>query len=359
MAMTQSAAVDVQLRIDELFNADKTMPGNEFMRPATSAKTVLENLTHRSVPVFRNGKCVGLQVLWLKDCNDDAVVSDTAPVVACDIPAGAELASDKKTYEPDLFINDTRSASDDLCANYYEFVDTSAATLKRLITTIEQKLNVQTIAFLKANAQVNADTGGAGTIAGTQTGFPAASFGPDLLAEISAYAATNRISDYRILSGRNFYNSVFNAQYRRLNDDQRNQGAAYDNAGIAFDLLDLDTTAAIPSTFVFNPDCIGFFNKTWSSFTPELVDPKLNKWAYKIASPNLRYRYSANENGRLVNRLQPVEYEVEYEKVCTGRDSLGKPVYMHTYLVRFIGSLFTAPGGCNDETGILHFTKLA
>lgn len=358
MAMTQSAAVDIQLRIDEMFQADKTQAANEFMRPAASAKTVLESLTHRSVPVMRNGKCVGLQVLWLKDCNDDAVVDTTAPDVDCDIPSGSELSSDARTYEPDLFINDTRSASDDLCGNYYEFVDTSAMTLKRLITTVEQKLNAQTVAFLKANAQVNGDTGGSGIITGTETGFPAADFGPDLLAEISAYAATNRIGDYRILSGRNFYNSVFNANYKRLNDNGRSEGAAFDNAGIAFDLLDLDTAAAVPSTFVFNPDGIGFFNKTWSGYTPELVDPQLNKWAYKISSPSLRYRYSASENGRLITRLQPVEYEVEYQKVCTGRDSLGKPVYSHTYLVRFIGSLFTAPNGCNDETGILHFTKI-
>jgi hypothetical protein len=76
-----------------------------------------------------------------------------------------------------------------------------------------------------------------------------------------------------------------------------------------------------------------------------------NKWEYHVNDPELMIM----ENGR----LRPVRYQVMYQQICTGVNSVGKRTYKHLWELKYFGGLYAAPVGEASETGIIKYTSSA
>ena len=151
----------------------------------------------------------------------------------------------------------------------------------------------------------------------------------------------DQIYDYIIIDSSNLWMDRALAEIRSRNNDQRDEAASFNQFNIHWDTRDMESTLGRRSTFIVNPNVVGFWNVTWSNpaSNPTLEDASNNLWTYRIADPILKW----NDNGT----MRPVEYEVEYSYECLNRTSVGQRQYAHKYYIRLIGGLVIAPLGFN------------
>ena len=95
------------------------------------------------------------------------------------------------------------------------------------------------------------------------------------------------------------------------------------------------------STFFVDMGMIAFVNRTsYKTPAPELMDASTNFYTFSVTSPRTGIRY-----------------DVEYQKACSGRDSVTNRINTHAFTVKFIGGIVFPPIQCDSGTGILEYVK--
>ncbi len=252
---------------------------------------------------------------------------------------------------------------DNLCANDAQFANLVSEQLNFSMLKIREKLNERAITWLNANRSANVDTSrgtGSWVTAASATTIPVADFdNQNLLTRLGIIAAGNRMgNDWLILDGTNMLISKNIAPYLGLNDDQRSFGAIYGDISMRYnaDQLDMDRViGAGANTFMVNPNMFGFHSSTSYSRAPQVLDSSKNQQAFRIADPVLRYRRTSLQGDTPVTELVPVEYDVVYEKSCTGTDALGKRVFRHLWEVSLVGGMHLGPAANSGHTNIIKF----
>lgn len=371
--VTAGALNAIQERLEAVFSGD-TPTKYPYYEPGHTIAGLMEKNTANFAPMLNEDQSVaGYQIHFLR-AGSDSVTQDDAPATVnaaldCTVASPSYATSANQTYNHNKQIVAAVAANDGLAGNIFNNPNigigdrekASAIVAERVMKAMKDirvRLDQWGVDFLHATRTgVNNDSELVGFTQFNTTGAanrfeaPAASFqSADFLTDIDALVANNNMQDYFIVSGRrNFYNAVVDADFRRLNDDQRYL-TRFDTADIYFDIRRLDsrlnTATSLTGkgfTFCVGQGTYGVWN--YAQAKPVPVEVAADTWVFTVEDPML----TINFNGS----VRPVMYEVLYKKECTGRDSLGRLAYDHKMELRFLGGLVAAPADADGHTGIL------
>jgi hypothetical protein len=214
-----------------------------------------------------------------------------------------------------------------------------------MVTNLDIKMNRYVINQIAAKAQANLTPNPIGTVVGTRTEIPASLWTSDLLVQLETEAMYNGLDNYVIFDSMNFLYQKNNAQYRSLNDNERNQQAqfnAWDNRLVFDNPRDIFDMTTRQSSFFVDLDMLAFINRTsYTSAVPEIWDERLGIYHFYVISPRTGIRY-----------------DFDYQKECVNRNDLTNPYSLHKLYGRFVGGLEFAPVQCDNGTGILEYAKV-
>lgn len=354
---TASVRYKAQAFLEQMFG-DNTPANNEYRTKVETARLMFGRQTAKITPLMKGKICVGQDIVWLKSgvTSLDYIGATAAGAsLACDLATGQQLESDAQTYADNVFAVAVVDVTEEKCNNMIDFARESALAWKKGMNDIRVALNSNLITFVNANIQQNlfadvdqVDTGNGAWAEngdGATIEIPAADFrNPDTLAFMDVLAQNNLMEEFFILSGwQNFYTSAYNADFKKLNDNERALIEQYRAHDVNFDVRALDQALTGANTFVINPNAYAIWNTGWSTMDPVQID--YDKWEFQLEDPALKI----NDNGV----LRPVKYEVAYQKICLNRNSKARHTFTRRYEIKFIGGRDLAPPGIQGETGIL------
>lgn len=364
---TASVRNDLQIAMETFAMSGPTE--YELNYQVESIKTMLDKMQINPQPIMVGNECIGFDVHWIKSGDDTLNYNGTAQQgegyleQTCDLATGIEAESDSETYSDNVRIISVVDIDDNLCNNTIEFANLVNWNLRKAMHRIRKALNVRAVNFFNSNAQVcldtevaNIDNGNGAWAVNADTitiELPTADAkDPDALALVDTVILNNNFAgEYFLLSGRfNWYQQVYNANFRNLNDNERNQLATYQAHNMYFDIRDLDSTLTGKNTFAVDPWAYTMWNRFYSSGTePTQRDSDVGAlWEFYLEDPILQIKQPDGT-------MAPLRYEVVYQRVCQGRNANTRHTDIHRFEVKFLGGLALAPAGADGETGILKF----
>lgn len=350
---TGSTTQRINVAMGEMFQEAGYLTRN-FNTPHGTLQALLANQTVRTIERLEGtpgGKttCVGVKAWHIQAPGTYTVTSPTD----CTIPEGDELETEGANYDSGILGEGAASVIAERCDNDITFARESAMAIKKAMDTALNVANEAAIDLLASDAMANIGTLQTGWVVnGTRVDVPAADFVWSKLGFFKANADQNHIYDQLVISGMNFYADWYNSQYTRLNDNERSIFAAFSNFNFHVDTLKMDSHLSRNSTFFVDRNVFAFWNTT---YTGSLEPVKLGnasgggeRFAFIMPHPTLRYM----RNGQMV----PVLFEIEFEKICTGRNALKQLTFKYKYYAKLVGGLTTSIDGPNSETGIIEFS---
>lgn len=374
MAQTATALGFIIERINRMFADDAPPP---YLQPLnitynTADALLRENRADVS-EVLINGRCEEYKVGWqvFADSDTPAVNGTVASLSeGCDLTPVAVANTDAVVYASNIGIEDFVSEDDNKCGNLFSDTGNSghaseedaatliAGSMMHSMAKIMGGLNSQSITFLHSGATpVNRDLSLPDTITfdATLDEFQVSDAllfqDPDFLTDVDAIVQNNRMGNYFFVNGRYAWNNAkINSQYHRLNDNERDL-VRFDDYKMYFDIRNLDAALGGINSFAVTPGSYAMWNTSFSSPVPRRLSPGSTgqeRWAFSIEHPTA----VIFQNGR----LQPLRFEVIYQRTCGGQRA-GQQMYdMHTWKIVLMGGFKLSPASANTHTGILHFT---
>lgn len=375
--LTSAALVSIQEKLESVFSGD-TPVKYPYYEPGHVAAGLMERNSANLSPIFNSGGIVtGYEVHHLVPGASTITQNNTPATVQaaldCDVDDGIYPVSAKTNYSHNKAIVSNVSVDDNLVGKLFNDAPASKDGRERAATLISERfmkafadvrggLDEFYIDFLHATRTgVNNDSSLPDSITfnGTADRFEmsAAFFqNADSLTDIDALVSNNNIQNYFMVSGRrNFYNAIVDSTYRRSNDNERYL-TRFDTADVFFDIRRLDSrlntaTSLTGAGFTFAVGEGTYATWNYADVTPVPVQIDDDKWRFTVQDPKLMIRF----NGV----MQPVTYEVLYQRVCTNRDVLLNPYFDHKFEIRFLGGLAAAPAAQDGHTGILEMVGTA
>lgn len=331
----------------------------ELKKPINTALAVLSEQNVRfGNPIFKNGVCVGIEVIYLKSCDEDVVDTSLSEnnLSDCDV-SGTQAESAKKTYNLNVSITKAIKVSMDDCAGFATFEEKLAFLKLQAMASIEKDFNNKVIATIEANKQTNAHAVG-GSGGGTSTiSFPSiqwdAGEGAKLMSKLYVSAERNQIYDAYIMNGLNFYEAKWLYQYKEKAGSDERYDSVFDLApyNLYWDIINLDSVVGSTPSYVIDRSALAFHGQNeYASTTP--VEIKADMVGYRQAAPRLKY----NDGGTMV----PAYFDVVEQVTCT--QTAKDPAMQRRYRVLDVeftlrGALVTGPPDCGGGTGILKFDR--
>lgn len=359
-----SQAAKIQLKLEDWLTGDSGARLTNYRNKSyETIRRVGLNNNVKMLPLWRAGDagCTAVEVVFLKDCTALGAFTCATPITTCDLPAGTEMGSQKLVTDVLCEFRESFQINDDLCGNLYQVEDILRIELTKAIQNLRIKADKNLIAGLSANAQVNIDPDTIGTIAGTKTNIASSFWQMDLLPQLNQILMFNGIENYLIADNRNFSYAQSLSPYLRLNDNQRSVGAIDDDYQNVFDdSINIQATLGTKSTFAIDTDMVGVVH--WNKYdntAPLMI--KDNHWVYSIIDPEWSIRsatYDPQSGRGSASSVQRVVYDVELQKICTGRTATGKPIFMWKYMVTLQIKPVFSPVQCDNTTGIMEFVKV-
>ena len=333
------------IRLEDIFTGQNGRYVQYNNLKSEAIKMVNDSQTARMTEVFAGGRCIGIQMNWLKNCTAlGGFATQTLPT-ACAIPTGIVSTSDVQTINPLDYFEELAELDDNLCSNEYVAEELLAERLADAISRLDIRMNRYTYAQLLARTFANQDPNTIGTVVSNRTTIPASSWTSDILVQLELEAMYNGLGNYMILDSRNLLAQKNLSQYRSLNDNERNQAATFNawDSRLIFDSpRDIAGVTGRASTFIVDMDMVALVNRTsYTSLTPELLDSADNFYTFQVTSPRTGVRY-----------------DVEYQKSCTARDEVTNRYYKHKFRVKFLGGIVFAPAQCDSVTGVMEYVKV-
>lgn len=349
---TASAMASIIVKQEAIFADPRS--NRELSFPLESAKALLENQLVRfgAVTEMMGRKCPTVKATFLKACRDNTLdLTDSEnDITDCDF-AGTEIESDNIDLAANAAWKESFAVWDNECTDIYTVEDKLAYGLAVSTLNVEKRINTAVAAFLHAQAQANLYTGTYGTIVGDVTNFPATEWTPDLLAEFDITAEFNEIRNPILLTGTNFKNAIYNAQYNFANLDQKDQKLKFDAWRWYFDPRTIDSTVGAKATFLFDAGAMAFWPKNeFANLAPMQVDG--DTFVFAMPSRNLQYRDG--------NMMKPVMFDIYMKRVCDVA-TVGPRVVRRwgtIVEVHVAYGLQLGPEDCNNGSGILEFVNV-
>jgi hypothetical protein len=355
-----SVLLDAQAKMLEMW-ASPNPAQAEFRRPVETARALLRNQTARSMPVQVGSQVLGQRVYWTKSGDTTITHSGTAAPggLDCSLENGTQLETDAKTYTDNVFIfkNVALTDTDIRQKNIFTIEELVAQTLMHAMNRIRIAFNSRCISFLNSSKQPNLDT----LVTSNELGNGNWAVNADLATiEVPSDDTKNEdaiVALQNVLENNDFYGGFFlingyknwrlqfdTAAYKANNDDQRSIQSTFGDYELYWDVRAMDQALGGFNTFAVDPNAYLFVNRTYSpSSVPVQVDE--NKFQYYVEDPELMV---------MVNGvMQPVRYEVIYQRKCSTRNSDTSIAFDHQWEVKLLGQLNNAPAGVSGQTGIM------
>lgn len=356
--LTDSVLNNVQMKIERWF--DENTPSKQpYMQPAYTAKAMFMKNMARTTFREQGDKYVGVDIKWLKlgSTTADYDGDGTTPsfTVPSDLGSGAGPESDTKTYTNNVKVQKLVEIDDnELSANLYNLDELIAERLMAAMLSVRLTLNSRWITFINANRTgINNDgnlpTGLTFDAVDDEFDIDTGVFdmqSPRTLTDLDALARNNLMEGYFMLNGRrHFYNVYVDADYRKLNDNER-EFIRIGETDMMFDIKNLDATLTKNNTFLIQNGAYAAWDYIHSSITRTPTQYKDNAFQYFIEDPMVMI----NDNGR----LRPIRYNVYYQrKDQAGNGDTMRRGYTHVWEVTYNGGIWVAPPNEDGHTGIL------
>jgi hypothetical protein len=359
-----STLVVVQRKLEEVFQSGLTTQERSFM-PMT-AQRVLSEQTAQVDELTSNGRCTGYDVNYMfSDTVTVPTVATSAPAAVCQIPAGDTLSSQKKTFNPNIYIEETIEINDKDCDNLFKFAEKVAFNMASKMALMSRALNQKIITDLNTLAQTPTFVGD-GTLNGSKIDYPAALFAsPDALADWDLIANNNLLaSDYLTLNGTNWRNLTFNANFKQLNDNERSLIAQLMNGNkLSWDVRELDQLLGAPISFLVDRHTSAFYNRT--TYTDQLTELHDNFNTATFRLPLQYFMDNQDPTRRQVNFTYmrngvetPIYVDVRYQRICDAtKTDGGRPSTTHRWHMLVEGMYDVAPS-TDAKTGIIKIEKV-
>lgn len=366
-SLSASASLIIQTEAKKMWD-EKTAAGTQYDNAVTTINKLATSQTLRFMPIMDDaGKCISFKVWWpdLTDTMAAAVYSGSVPDASadCTLETGTGIGTQSLTYSPNAYLYDTVYVADNLCANDVSFGFLASEQLNAAMLKLRIKLNQRSILFLDTNKTANLDATNAsyGMTTGATTTIPYnLILDPSILIKFQIQADSNRLpNDFLLMDSTNLLFSEKIAPYLGLNGEGKAHNALYGDIAMRYnsDIRDMATTTGDNSLFLVNKNMFGFFNRTAYTTAPVLINSDRDTRVFKIQDPVLKYRRVDMQGDRVVgSSIVPVEYDVIYQKVCTGNDATGRPYSTHTFKVMFEGGMVLGPTANSGATGILKYS---
>ena len=352
----------IKAKYDEIFVGGGLI---NIHKPPVTAQTVFGLQTANVQGLYENGKCIGARVYYIEPENTNLpTVSSSAPAADCDLGPCDGLKSDFQDYVENIYLEDCFSVDEQpLCDNEFEFAEIVAEGLQDKLSKMAEALNKYIIEQLEANAMTPSEIPDGATLNGNIVNFPAEDFkgakGADLLADYRLLAELNDISsNYFIMNGNLFYNAVYLAEYKQLNDNERSFYAMFtDGVDLYWDTRMLDQVIGTPTSFIIDPNMYAAYFK---SEYPDTLTPTMDEYNTQLFRVPLTYL--VNTNGRNEVRTltfnnggvqEPIMADIMYQKKCdTVNTNNGRYAAKHTWKLLISGMFDFAPAS-DGGTGII------
>jgi hypothetical protein len=349
---TASTMATVILKQEEMFADPRS--NRELQYPLESAKALLENQLVRfdKATVLKDRKCVQVKATFLKACRDNTedLTDEENDLADCEFD-GEQIESDAVTFEANKAWRERFVVWDDDCNDTYTFEDKMAYALAVGTLNLEKRISTDVLAFLHASAMANRYTGTYGTIAGTVTNFPANEWVPDLLAEMDITATFNEIKNPILLTGTNFRNAIYNAQYNFANLDQKDQKLKFDAWRWYSDPRTVDSTIGAKATIMFDAGAAAFWAKNeFTNLAPQTLAQ--DTIGFALPSRNLKYRDG--------NTMVDVMFDVYMKRDCKIVQVGPRKVRRYGTFVEIMSTygIQLGPEDCDGGSGVLEFVQV-
>lgn len=343
---TPSVLLKAQAPLSDVFQ-EPNSSDSTFNAPYEVARALLANQTASMDDLLTGNNCTGVRLYFMRG-NSTSTLS--AP--DCATPTGPYGESFYKDYSNSILVGRTVKFRDDRCNNEIDFTREQSYQMRLLLSKLRTDLATVGTTKMAAWSQANLDPGIPASWDDTSETprilMPLAEANWQSIGQMEATAQNNYFDNYFFISGRGgFFQDRWEAKFRRLNDNERSNEAAYLDMGLWYqDIRNLDAALGYSAAFAVNRNNYAFWNATFSPSIP--TEQETNTWVYTMADPELKYM----KNGRLV----PVMYEIETTKVCLNRDAPStKKVYEWVTWGRLLGGLENAPVGVNGENATLQW----
>lgn len=369
MAFTASIKPDVLLEVSEIAASPSTVDAKYAIEPTTGQVLINRQTARVEVQRLQNGECLDAKI-WFYDAGDSNSYIGTVPdaTLTCDPPTAQEGQTQSKDFAHNIFFSDTKILDMTRCDNLLTREMEYARNMYDLMYRGRQEVSKFIITQLTANAQANQTpaaqmptnfsndaTPGSNKVDIASAGMTSTEIWTTIV-DMNNIALQNALFAPLVINGRNFNTTAQLSQYNRLNDNQRSEGAFFDNSGLAGNMFwDIHPTHGVDavtgelSSLVVNPNAYAFWN--WTEFDDQvrLIDSSKNHYAFSAPDPFWTY----SRNGVQV----PVMWDVELWQTCTGRNAkTGKLEFNETMLVQLRGGFEFLPAGF-DLTGATQIYK--
>lgn len=350
-----SAIQEAQYKLDLMLANPNTAKTEWQQGEALSARAVLPRQTARTLDRLLDGTiCEGAEVWFVRPHAADVDEEDWP--TDCDLTAGSEAETAKKNLETTILAYANAKLLDNRCENLVDFQTEFAEQAAHLMARLRRQLNNNVIlTTLHAAAMTSIDPlPPTGWDVSTSTVVPPAdAFRWENLNTFRRFAMRNYFGNFFFLSGELFQDDSWMAMLNRMNEGERAAFQAYNGYELYFDERDLDIFLTKRTAFAIDVNSYAFWNTSRGRMNAQLIDATTGLYAWSQPDPILRW----NKNGQLV----PVMWEMEMQKVCTGRTSHGYPQFTYTLAGRLLGGFITAPLGLNYSgtytvSGVLEFS---
>ena len=350
---TASAIQEAQYKLDLLLANPNTAKTEWQVGEAQSARAILPRQTARTLDRLLDANiCEGAEVWFVRPHAADVDEGDWP--TDCDLPAGTEAETVKKDLDTAILAYANAKLLDNRCANLVDFQLEFAEQTAHLMARLRRQLNNNVIlTTLHGAAQTNIDplfpTESGWDASGVPIVAPPDAFKWQNLNQFRRIAMRNGFGNFFFLTGELFNDDTWMAMMNRMNEGERAAFLAYNGYDLYFDERDLDIHLGQRTAFIIDSNSYAFWNTYRSPMNATLTDPTTGLFVWAQPDPILRW----NKNGQLV----PVMWEMEMQKVCTGRTAgTGFPQFTYTVAGRLLGGFVTAPLGPNSESGVLEFS---
>lgn len=372
MAFTADIKPRLLTEVVNVFN-DRGNTDARYSIEAATAPVLLSRQTARSTQRMRDGECIGTTVWFFDSGADSGGYEGTTFDAALDCTAGTctEGGTESQDYDHNIHYHDCKTVDTFRCSSQLQYEQESGRQLYHLMYGRRLSLNKFIINTIAASAQqnqtptaqmpsyINEQTAPSNILEIASANMTQAN-GFETMVEMNNISMQNGLFNPIVLNGRNFSVNQQLAQYNRLNDNQRSEGAYFDPTGIAgnfyWDLHPthgVDTITGALSSLVVNPNSYIFWNYTLFPETPVMVDGSTNRWIFSMPDPFITYN-----DGGTTRRLM---YDVEKFSTCVGYAANGMPNFRDTYRVHLRGGFAFAPSGYDAAgttqvyTGAMHY----
>lgn len=351
MAFDASVLPNVLINLDNML-ADTRATNAERNFPTAGLQALTASQQVQVQEQLQNNQCVALDAYFLEVGAHlaPAAIPDAA-TQGCDLVAGNEAATRKGTYNTSRIGFASFTVTGPKCNNAVQMAEEMAVLMLKGQNDIRKQVQKAYYTLLSANVQANQDTldttFGASIAGGNRLKVDPALWNFELLRRMNLLADRNFFPENHIyLSGSNLFLDKDLAMYRQLNDDQRDQAAIFGDSQIVFDTRMMDQHLGRQSTIIVNPAQLIFYN---TAFWPTTgVDD--------VVGGKKRTMYTINDLAgwtyRVGNETRTVQYHVEVEETCTGRNSLGELIKSYVVNVQLLGTLNIAPTGFNNPIDV-------